>query len=343
MYVAPVLDPAAEVAGPVDEGSAASFTVSGVDPEADWVYADWTHTGTFGLLDPSGWRENGDGSYTFDHVYDRGPNDTGTYEAVFRFEDAWGQRVEKPVTVVVNNVAPRGTIWAGTQIASEASSGQVVWALRPGENLEFRDVVVPSAADRQGIVYVWKINGGDPVKTVAPTLSLPEYRHGRIYTVEAWIVDRGGAGTTGSYQKFTVVVDDYANAGGFEPAGDFLMGGGLYGSVSFADQGVVDGYNRFGYEPLVARGKDDPRWGGQTGSYSFTATYQLDEATAKFAADHHYTVVYEFAVRVYDMEEFSLIGANHDLEAEYTQATGQNTLAWSGGDDKEVEVRARAV
>src|SRR5207302_6419392 len=60
--------------GPTPEGSAVVFTVAGLteadpdDPPSVWV--DWTGDGSFDLVPADDWTAQGDGPFTFNHVYD---------------------------------------------------------------------------------------------------------------------------------------------------------------------------------------------------------------------------------------------------------------------------------
>ena len=254
--------------GPIAEGSAETFTVGEIDPDTlDTVsiLVDWTGSGTFDELNPEDLIVNQDGSVSFSHVYDQNTAPENDYQAVIRVEDDGGQFTDYTETVAVTDVVPQATLTAGTQIATMASSGQVVWAVQPGQNLAW-NVQVPSDADAAALTYHYVIDG-KKTDTSDSFLSLPDYTQGHIYTVKGWITD--SAGKESAEQDITVVIDNPAGYN-YDIRGGFPVTNQVYGGLYIQNDGtatIPPGYNRFGYEPII---KQDP-WTADT---SLTVQYQ---------------------------------------------------------------------
>jgi hypothetical protein len=320
--------------GPIDAGSAEVFTTTLIDPDSLdslSVLADWTGEMTFEEVAPDEMTVNGDGSVSFSHVYDGLTQAQRTFPAVIRIEDDGGQYTDHTVNVTVSDVKPTATLTAGTQIAFKDTSGQDVWAIQPGQAMAFDNVQVPSEYDASGLTYHFQITDTltGRMKDLALTessVSLPNYTGGRIYTVTAWVTDR--ANQSSDVQTVTVVVDDPSGYDPEGPRGGFPVTGGIYGSL-FISGGPQSSatpppdYNRFGYEPTIVKTNYPV-------NQSFTALYQLDEASLAFAQQRGYTIRYNVTTEIYDVEQFSIWSDNHDLLSQTNVQQSGNTIQLAG-------------
>src|SRR5204862_345574 len=137
---------AVTTSGPIDEGTAETFTVNTIDPDTldtVSVLVDWDGSGRFEELNPEDWTVNANGSISFSHVYDNNDAPQNVYAATIRVEDDGGQLAAYTVNVVVNDVAPRADLTAGYQFATTVTSGLNAWVINPGQTLAFDNVQVP--------------------------------------------------------------------------------------------------------------------------------------------------------------------------------------------------------
>ncbi len=86
------------------------------------VFADWDGSGDPDEIPQSAWVLNGDGSFSFTHVY-MAASPSGGYAASILLQDEGGQGTTVPVSVVVNKMPLTGTLVAGIQVASSGGVG----------------------------------------------------------------------------------------------------------------------------------------------------------------------------------------------------------------------------
>ena len=319
--------------GPINEGSAETFTVWPSDPDAaDTVslYADWTGSGQFQQLGPDDLTANADGSLSFSHVYDGlTQQPQRTFAAQIRVENDGGQSSDYTVPVTVTDVTPQATLTAGRQVATAGASGQNVWAIQAGQTLTFTDVQAPSQADLDGLTYHFQITAkGKTEDNAGPgdTFSLPDYTPGSTYAVEGWVTDK--AGKPSVHQVMTVVVEDPGDGA------QWVIGQPGYFTAFIDGDTPPANYNRFAYQPTVTH----VDWAdGQP----LTILLNPDEATRAFAQARGYTMQYGYTVRVWNIEQHSLWADNYDLESGFpytgTDTGGRLTLGgWAK--DRKVEV-----
>jgi hypothetical protein len=222
------------VAGPVDEGYPGTFTAQFATPDATdsvSVYADWTGSGDFRKLDTSDWTNNGNGSFTFTHVYHDTTGATPSYATKFRFENDGGAPTTVNVPVTVREVPLTFTLTAGKKIGSAADVGFDFWRLTDDASagatpqvVAFANVVDPARGDTDatdtlpGLKFHWRLTDatGKPVAvpdtkvdaqgfftTDEETLELPDMTFGKVYWVDAYASDNDGRSAT---QTIAVVV-----------------------------------------------------------------------------------------------------------------------------------------
>jgi hypothetical protein len=189
----------------MNEGQTATFTVTGIDiNQADdlTIWADWKGTGTYEIVDVSDWYDNGHGSISFDHAYDdNNGRDSNAqqrpYLVQFLVQDEGGDYTAlAPVSVMVRNVAPIGTLVAGTGSSVTGQDNLPVYAIFPGDPVKFTNVYDPTNPDTEELTYHWIVNGGAEVQTDTEELTLDEvahaYDYGAVDTIQAWITDKDG-------------------------------------------------------------------------------------------------------------------------------------------------------
>jgi hypothetical protein len=257
---------------PIDEANNVTFTVN----ELNWddalddisIYADWTGSGEFDLVDSEEWIGNlwNEGVASFTHFYDDG-KPSGVYSAKVRIENEAGANSEYPVDVHVRDVAPIATLTAGSpgagsvgrKVTNVAYSKQEVWAISESTSIGFFDAGDASAADLASqeyhfIVRKYDVEGRVLVETTEhlqqkdPWIQLPEYKAGRSYEVEAWLTDKDSVEF--SHQAINVVME--GNVDG-EPYGMFAPQTRFYGTMKVQGQELPASYNRYGLRPEIKR------------------------------------------------------------------------------------------
>lgn len=184
--------------GPVEEGSAVTFTVSNIsDPNPDdsfTIFAAWEGTGNFEEITAAELTTHIDGSVSFDHVYEDGP---ASFPAVIRVMDADGDYSDYTQEIDVTNVGPSATLTTpgGTSV------------IGPGAAIGFIDASDPSPIDLQaGFTYYFSVDSGPFVGGSSPYFYLPAAPPGTDFTIDAYVQDKDG-GTSAVYST-TVPVGD---------------------------------------------------------------------------------------------------------------------------------------
>ncbi len=311
----------AQVSGPISEGGTVTFTVWELDPDAldtITVYANWTGAADapFDQLNAGDLVANADGSVSFTHQYLDVPDPGTTFTAKIYVLDEWGlSSLDYDVPVVVNNVAPDHTIWAGFGAATFANQGVNLWALRPGEVLEFRPgaggLALPNVHEQSEYRFHWTLTpaGGSPttVVTVGPRLALPDYTVGSVYHVKAWVADGDPAETQNPVEHtFTVVVDGARDVVE-ESSWTGVRAQSIYGRLTLDGAAVPVGYAPY-FNTTIRK------VGWPVGDAA-TARFTLDPASRQYAeaVERGYTIKFHARARYYDVEEFSYQSANNDL------------------------------
>jgi PKD repeat protein len=177
--------------GPADEGSPVEFYVdmqNGEPGDSYTFWASWDTGEDFELIDPED-ISGSSGSYTITHTFDDNSDGSG-FEVTLRIVDSDHASGDFTSTVVVNNVAPSGSLGA-------SGGGTLVG---PGEPIVFGPVSDPSYADQAtGFTYWYSINGGDYQDSPFPSFLLPDYTANTSYTIDGYIEDKDG-GTSDVYE-----------------------------------------------------------------------------------------------------------------------------------------------
>ncbi len=229
-----------QVGPAVTEGQATTFTVSPSDPDqldALSVFADWDGSGDPDEIPQSAWVLNGDGSFSFTHVY-MAASPTGGYTASILVQDEGGQGATVPVSVVVNKMPLTGTLVSGIQVASSATSGENVWAVLAWPGPGLRRAGIPSGAsptvqfvnntapDPSRLLYTWTVvdhtdptgsnvvSVNDPavVQTTTPSFTVPFHGVDTFFTLNATIVDPNDNNATFSTSIIVVIQPPVAYA-----------------------------------------------------------------------------------------------------------------------------------
>ncbi len=221
----------------VTEGQATTFTVTPTDPDqldALSVFADWDGSGDPDEIPQSAWVLNGDGSFSFTHVY-MAASPPGGFTASILVQDEGGQGATVPVSVVVNKMPLTGTLVAGIQVASSATSGENVWAVLAGPGsangdpsgaaptVQFVNITAP---DPSRLLFTWTVvDHTDPtgssaesvkdpevVQTTTPSFTAPFHDVDTFFTINATIVDPNDNNATFSTSIIVVIQPPVAYA-----------------------------------------------------------------------------------------------------------------------------------
>ena len=336
----------ADANNPIDEANAVTFTVN----ELNWddalddvsIYADWTGSGEFDLVDSDEWLGNlwNDGVASFVHSYDDGKPD-GVYHAKVRIENQAGENHEYPVDVYVRDLAPIATLTVGSpgaetlgnKVTDIAYSNQEVWSIRETTSIGFFDAHDASVADYDSqeydfIVRKYNTEGTEVVETTEfldqpdPWIKLPEYKVGQSYEVEGWLTDQDGAQFP--HQKINVVFEGLVDG---EPSGTGSPKMPLYGTMNLQGGQLPDDYNRYGYAPEIKKS-------GTLGpTDQLTVELVLDQWSQQKVAQGA-TVRYLFEVAE---EHFTTFGTQWDTNT-FPESTGTFTVPYLYPDDYRITV-----
>ncbi len=226
-----------QVGPAVTEGQATTFTVTPTDPDqldALSVFADWDGSGNPDEISQADWVNNGNGSFSFTHVY-LAASPAGGYTASILVQDEGGQGTTVPVSVVVNKMPLTGTLVADFQVASAATSGENVWAVAAGPGsangdpsgaaptVQFVNITDP---DPSRLLYTWTVvDHTDPtgssaesvkdpevVQTTTPSFTAPFHDSDTFFTINATIVDPADNNATFSTSIIVVIQPPVAYA-----------------------------------------------------------------------------------------------------------------------------------
>ncbi len=330
-------------AGPITEGSYAQFYIARA-PNANvpaawdqlWI---WLYTGESGDVENDWelieqWEEFSDGSIGFTVFYDDNPNGATSFPAQVWIGNQGGVGATFDVPVTVTNVAPSGTLVAGTgdPISGHAgTSAATVYYILPGEVVWFDDVADRSAADAAKLTYHWRLNDGAEVSTEIAELKLSaaDYTDGKVTKVEAWITDKDGLAS----EPQTIYVAVRQGIEGLHLFGDMLPDFNPQNFPAPADIGNYDKYSAEVWKFLLPVDE-------QSGmSASFTVTFALDEASHYWGPPNA-QLLYYYHVELWDVEQH-WYGDDHILLWQQDSVDPASGFALpSVGKDREWVIRA---
>ena len=309
---------AVQVAGPINEGQQAEFTVNLTDTDL-WdnltLYADWKGTGEFDEVSVDDYTyDPDDRTIQFRHTFDEQPK---TYAVGIRVEDDGGQKRGATVSVVVNAVKPTATLETSRPASTSAQANVDLWVVDEGDAIQLADAEFATEWEEDGAQYHFVIQraGQAPMAEVVlatPDYAFDEYIPGTVYVIEAWVEDT--AHVVSDHHKMTVMIGGGFSWGNPENgadaatiSGNTRTAGGYVSTpeVTWRDLHALGTVRLLQDAPL----RIDASYGSSTmyvhkdypANTAFTVHPELNPITVQLAAREGYsTIVYRYNWSVYD-------------------------------------------